>query len=78
MDVSTDGFASPQASSLGLMGASPLELAGVYASFRHDGKKVTPSIVKSAERDGERTQLRSAIGEPGDRPPGPPSLSPRT
>ncbi|MGI5404563.1 transglycosylase domain-containing protein [Streptomyces sp. CA-135486] len=63
MDVSKDEFASPEASSLGLMGASPMELAGAYASFRHDGKKVTPSIVKSAERDGERTQLRSAIGE---------------
>ena len=63
MDVSKDDFASPEALSLGLMGASPMELAGAYASFRHDGKKITPSIVKSAERDGERTRLRSAIGE---------------
>ncbi|MBT2391952.1 penicillin-binding protein [Streptomyces sp. ISL-1] len=62
MDVDPGDFASPDAASLGLMGASPLELAGVYASFHHEGRKVTPSIVKSAERDGEGTRLRAAIG----------------
>ncbi|MET7617569.1 transglycosylase domain-containing protein [Streptomyces sp. NPDC005408] len=62
MAVETRDFASPQATSLGLMGASPLELAGVYSSFRHDGRKVTPSLVKSAERDGEQSGLRGAIG----------------
>lgn len=63
VDVNKDEFASPQALSLGLMGASPMELAGAYASFHHNGNKITPSIVKSAERGGERTQLGSAIGE---------------
>ncbi|WP_406276944.1 penicillin-binding protein [Streptomyces sp. NBC_00191] len=62
MAVETRDFASSQATTLGLMGASPLELAGVYSSFRHDGRKVTPSILKSAERDGEQTSLRGAIG----------------
>ncbi|WP_406397845.1 penicillin-binding protein [Streptomyces sp. NBC_00879] len=62
MAVESRDFASSQATTLGLMGASPLELAGVYSSFRHDGRKVTPSIVKSAERDGEQTSLQGAIG----------------
>ncbi|MFF3247255.1 transglycosylase domain-containing protein [Streptomyces sp. NPDC002870] len=62
LDVDTSDFASPEATSLGLMGASPLELAGVYASFHHEGRKVTPSILKSAERDGESTHLRGAVG----------------
>ncbi|MFI1396107.1 transglycosylase domain-containing protein [Streptomyces sp. NPDC020681] len=62
MDLDKSDFAAPQAVKLGLMGASPMELASVYASFQHDGKKVTPSIVKSAERGGERTQLREAVG----------------
>ncbi|WP_260848499.1 transglycosylase domain-containing protein [Streptomyces sp. SLBN-118] len=62
MAVESRDFASSQATTLGLMGASPLELAGVYSSFRHDGRKITPSIVKSAERDGEQTGLRGAIG----------------
>ncbi|MFF7203595.1 transglycosylase domain-containing protein [Streptomyces sp. NPDC008141] len=62
MDLKPRDVASPQALSLGLMGASPLEIAGVYAGFRHDGKKVTPSIVKSAQRDGEVTPLRDPVG----------------
>ncbi|HET6856663.1 MAG TPA: transglycosylase domain-containing protein [Streptomyces sp.] len=55
------GFASAQATSLGLMGAAPLEMAGVYASFSNEGKRVTPSIVKSAQRGDERTRLPSAV-----------------
>ncbi|MFD3440179.1 transglycosylase domain-containing protein [Streptomyces sp. NPDC058685] len=62
MDLKPRDVASQQALSLGLMGASPLEIAGVYAGFRHDGKKVTPSIVKSAQRDGEVTPLRDPVG----------------
>ncbi|MFD3522327.1 transglycosylase domain-containing protein [Streptomyces sp. NPDC058653] len=54
MTADPAGFAAPQATSLGLMGASPLEMAGVHATLANDGKKVTPSIVRSAKR-GERT-----------------------
>ncbi|MFF0061457.1 transglycosylase domain-containing protein [Streptomyces sp. NPDC005279] len=57
-----DGFTAPRATELGLMGVSPLEMAGVYASFHHQGKKVTPSIVKSAQRGEERTELPGAVG----------------
>ncbi|MER7664137.1 transglycosylase domain-containing protein [Streptomyces sp. NPDC096193] len=62
MDLKPSDVASPKALSLGLMGASPLKIAGVYAAFRHDGKKVTPSIVKSAQRDGEVTPLPDPVG----------------
>lgn len=50
------------AASLGLMGASPMELASVYSSFHNEGRKVTPSIVKSAVRDGTPARLPQAIG----------------
>ncbi|MFD9220648.1 transglycosylase domain-containing protein [Streptomyces sp. NPDC060064] len=56
------GFTAPRATELGLMGVSPLEMAGVYASLHHEGKKVTPSIVKSAQRGEERTSLPGAVG----------------
>ncbi|MDJ0463919.1 transglycosylase domain-containing protein [Streptomyces sp. H27-C3] len=69
MRTDPSGFASPQATSLGLMGAAPLEMAGVYASFSNEGKKVTPSIVKSAQRGDERTRLPKAVGGPAISPP---------
>ncbi|WP_405791845.1 transglycosylase domain-containing protein [Streptomyces sp. NBC_01506] len=63
MTADPAGFAAPQAMSLGLMGASPLEMAGVHATLANDGRKVTPSIVKSARR-GERTvDLPEATGD---------------
>ncbi|MFJ9642803.1 transglycosylase domain-containing protein [Streptomyces sp. NPDC004244] len=37
------------AMSLGTMSANTLEMAGVYATLDNHGKKVTPSIIKSAE-----------------------------
>ncbi|RII20797.1 Penicillin-binding protein 1A [Streptomyces sp. YIM 130001] len=36
------------AMTLGSMGASPMDMAGVYATLDNHGKKVTPSIVKQA------------------------------
>ncbi|MEV6400767.1 transglycosylase domain-containing protein [Streptomyces sp. NPDC051907] len=61
MDAEPVGFASEEAVSLGLMGASPMEMAGVYASFNNEGRKITPSIVKSAQRDGTGSQLPGAV-----------------
>ncbi|MFE7132802.1 transglycosylase domain-containing protein [Streptomyces sp. NPDC057638] len=52
----------PKALKLGLVGVSPMELTRVYASLRNDGRKVTPSIVKSATRDDEGTGVRDPIG----------------
>ncbi|MFI6082755.1 transglycosylase domain-containing protein [Streptomyces sp. NPDC051217] len=63
MTADPAGFAAPQATSLGLMGASPLEMAGVHATLANDGKKVTPSIVKSARRGDRTVDLPDATGD---------------
>ncbi|ATW46757.1 transglycosylase domain-containing protein [Streptomyces peucetius] len=68
MSPQASGFTAPGATTLGLMGVSPLEMAGVYATLSHDGKKVTPSIVKAAERAGEATQLPPSVGGQVVRP----------
>ncbi|MEU6483189.1 transglycosylase domain-containing protein [Streptomyces sp. NPDC046887] len=44
-----EAFAKTPAMSLGTMGASTWDMAGVYATLNNHGKKVTPSIVRSAE-----------------------------
>ncbi|WP_432253910.1 transglycosylase domain-containing protein [Streptomyces sp. HNM1019] len=63
MDTEGGGFATEESVGLGLMGASPLSMAGVYASFDHRGKRVTPSIVKSARRGDETAGPRNAVGD---------------
>ena len=49
LGMDTEGEQAVPAQTLGSMGASPLEMAGVYATFDNHGKKVTPAIVKSVE-----------------------------
>ncbi|MFJ1899267.1 MULTISPECIES: transglycosylase domain-containing protein [unclassified Streptomyces] len=62
MDVK--GLDAVPAQTLGSMGASPMEMAGVYATLDNHGKKVTPQIVKSAQKQGESAiELPDAIGE---------------
>ncbi|MEU8848459.1 transglycosylase domain-containing protein [Streptomyces sp. NPDC048564] len=51
------------AQTLGTMGASPLQMAGVYATLDNHGKKVTPSILKSAEHNSRAVELPNPIGE---------------
>ncbi|MET4927445.1 transglycosylase domain-containing protein [Streptomyces sp. PSRA5] len=63
MTADPAGFAAPQSMSLGLMGASPLEMAGVHATLANDGRKVTPSIVKSARRGDRTVDLPDPIGD---------------
>ncbi len=64
LGMDTDrGFGTKQSVGLGLMGSSPLKMAGVYASFNHQGKRVTPSIVKSARRGDETAGLPKAVGD---------------
>lgn len=61
MDV--EGLPAVPAQTLGSMGASPMEMAGVYATLDNHGKKVTPQIVKSAQKQGEQPiELPEAIG----------------
>ncbi|GHF60806.1 penicillin-binding protein [Streptomyces mashuensis] len=56
-------FDATPAMSLGSMGASPMEMAGVYATLNNHGKKVTPSIVKSATQRGQNFDLPNAVGD---------------
>ncbi|WP_328536958.1 transglycosylase domain-containing protein [Streptomyces sp. NBC_00344] len=51
LDLGMSSMKSAQAvpaMTLGSYGASPMEMAGIYATFDNHGKKVTPTIVKSA------------------------------
>ncbi|MFT2020110.1 transglycosylase domain-containing protein [Streptomyces sp. 796.1] len=63
MNPKAGGFDERPAMSLGVMGASPLEMAGVYATLDNHGKKVTPTIVKSAEKRDEKADLPDPVGE---------------
>ncbi|MEV6316086.1 transglycosylase domain-containing protein [Streptomyces sp. NPDC051776] len=51
------GFVVRPSMSLGVMGASPLDMAGVYATLDNHGQKVTPRLVKSAERGEQKAEL---------------------
>ncbi|MER5180293.1 transglycosylase domain-containing protein [Streptomyces sp. NPDC002896] len=61
MDV--EGLEAVPAQTLGSMGASPLEMAGIYATLDNHGKKVTPAIVKSAEHKDRTIDFPDAIGK---------------
>ncbi|GAA3157156.1 transglycosylase domain-containing protein [Streptomyces virens] len=61
MDV--EDLPAVPAQTLGSMGASPLEMAGVYATLDNHGKKTTPTIVKSAEHRSRTITMPEAIGE---------------
>ncbi|MEU3373761.1 transglycosylase domain-containing protein [Streptomyces sp. NPDC006660] len=47
---------------LGSYGSSPLQMAAVYATLDNHGKKVTPSIVKSAEHKDHKYNRSDPIG----------------
>ncbi|WP_078937761.1 transglycosylase domain-containing protein [Streptomyces virginiae] len=49
------------AMSLGTMGANTVEMAGVYATLGQHGKKISPSIVKSATRRGFDIKPTSSV-----------------
>ncbi|MFF4949472.1 transglycosylase domain-containing protein [Streptomyces chattanoogensis] len=56
------------AMTLGTMGASPVQMAGAYATLDNHGRKVTPTLVVSAEHNQEKVDLRKPIGEPVLKP----------
>ncbi|RLU80873.1 penicillin-binding protein [Streptomyces griseocarneus] len=62
MNGEAGGFDERPAMSLGSMSASPLHMAGAYATLANHGKKVTPSIVASLSRNGEKVTLPDPIG----------------
>lgn len=61
MDV--EDLPAVPAQTLGTMGASPLEMAGVYATLDNHGKKVTPAVVASVEHKDRTIELPDPIGE---------------
>ncbi|MCF2125919.1 penicillin-binding protein [Strepomyces sp. STD 3.1] len=63
LGMNTEGDDPVPAQTLGSMGASPLEMAGVYATLDNHGKKVTPQIVKSVEHKDRTIEIPEAIGE---------------
>jgi penicillin-binding protein 1A len=63
MPAKTAGLHDGPAIALGTMGGSPLEMAGIYATLDNHGKLVTPTIVKSVERGGQKPELKNPIGD---------------
>ncbi|MFF9484407.1 transglycosylase domain-containing protein [Streptomyces sp. NPDC014676] len=63
LGMETEGMPPVPAQTLGTMGASPLEMAGVYATLDNHGKKVTPAIVKSVEHKDRAVEFPDPIGE---------------
>ncbi|GAA2455203.1 transglycosylase domain-containing protein [Streptomyces mauvecolor] len=60
--TSIKGLNPVPAMTLGSYGASPLQMAAVYATLDNHGKKVTPSIVKSAEHKDHKYEKPDPIG----------------
>ncbi|MCX5385341.1 transglycosylase domain-containing protein [Streptomyces sp. NBC_00083] len=59
---SIEGKAPVPSMTLGSLGASPLQMAAVYATLDNHGKKVTPSIVKSAVHKDHKYNKPDPIG----------------
>ncbi|MFF0556916.1 transglycosylase domain-containing protein [Streptomyces sp. NPDC004266] len=57
------GFPETPAISLGTMGASTMDMAGAYATLDNHGKKVTPTLVKTAEHKDRTVKGAQAIGD---------------
>ncbi|MFB7596029.1 transglycosylase domain-containing protein [Streptomyces sp. NPDC056160] len=62
LGMDTKGMQAVPAQTLGSMGASPLEMAGIYATLDNHGKKVTPSIVASAENRTRKVSIADPVG----------------
>ncbi|MFF8607292.1 transglycosylase domain-containing protein [Streptomyces sp. NPDC015346] len=58
-----EDFGETPSMSLGVMGASTWDMAGVYATLDNHGVKVTPTIVKSAEHKDRKVEPVKSIGE---------------
>ena len=59
------GFGATPAMSLGTMSANTMDMAGAYAALSAHGKRVTPSIVKSAEHKDVETIEPKGISDSG-------------
>ncbi|GAA3927810.1 transglycosylase domain-containing protein [Streptomyces gulbargensis] len=56
-------FGETPAMSLGTMGASTLDMAGVYATLDNHGKRVTPTLVKAAAHKDRTVEPADPIGD---------------
>ncbi|MFJ9962245.1 transglycosylase domain-containing protein [Streptomyces avermitilis] len=63
LGMDTKGLQAVPAQTLGSMGASPLEMAGIYATLDNHGKKVTPAVVRSAEHKDRQVKFPDPIGD---------------
>jgi len=63
LGMDTKGLQAVPAQTLGSMGASPLEMAGVYATLDNHGKKVTPALVANAEHKDRTVKFPDPIGD---------------
>ncbi|CAM5412768.1 penicillin-binding protein [Streptomyces pilosus] len=63
LGMDTEGVEAVPAQTLGSMGASPLEMAGVYATLANHGKKVTPALVKSVEHNSRSVEFADPVGD---------------
>ncbi|MDQ0907933.1 penicillin-binding protein 1A [Streptomyces canus] len=63
LGMDTDGLKAVPAQTLGSMGASPLDMAGVYATLDNHGERVTPALIKSVESGTHTVTLPKPIGK---------------
>jgi membrane peptidoglycan carboxypeptidase len=63
LGMDTKDLQAVPAQTLGTMGASPLDMAGVYATLDNHGRKVTPAIVKSVEHNTRTVTLPEPVGD---------------
>ena len=63
LGMDTGDLKAVPALTLGTMGASPLQMAGVYATLDNHGKQVTPSLVESAEHATSKVKMPDPIGD---------------
>ncbi|GAA4538756.1 penicillin-binding protein [Streptomyces violaceochromogenes] len=64
LGMDTKNMEAVPAQTLGSMGASPLQMAGVYATLDNHGRKVTPAVLKSAEHLNQNVTMPDAVGDP--------------
>jgi penicillin-binding protein 1A len=62
LGMDTKGMQAVPAQTLGSMGASPLQMAGIYATLANHGDRVTPTIIKSAEKTGRSVHMPDPVG----------------
>ncbi|MFJ3900814.1 transglycosylase domain-containing protein [Streptomyces sp. NPDC090025] len=58
-----EDFGATPAMSLGVMGASTMDMAGAYATLDNHGVKVTPTLVKSAVHKDRKAEPVKSIGD---------------